>query len=275
MNDELIYAMITGVGLLFNFGLGYWKTKKFNVDAFLGILLFFKNNYSKIVGRYEEQVKDEEPLNNIIIPNKDVPVNSNVRFITNLTDVKQLNVKYNSQRDNKYNPSSACNVSSVQMALSLDYEITDDELYLMCNSEEVKETIKNNYPKDWVWIKPYFDKKNANQVLVVLLFVIKKILKKGSATISWKLTFSDIMSQIDLGFPVPILAGFTSKNKLSHFVTIIGYNVIKECFIVHDSWGNWNKRYRGEGGLNGESVEYKFDDLKPIFSNVGFIIKTN
>ena len=74
---------------------------------------------------------------------------------------------WNDQRNNKFSPGASCNVSSLQVALSLDFKITDDELFTMCNSEEMKDIIKKKYPRDG-WILPFFTKKAANEVWVVV-----------------------------------------------------------------------------------------------------------
>lgn len=269
-------------GLVANTYLGYKKTGKLDLQSVLGIFLFFKHNVRPIIDRYEDQpIKDSKPIEEIldaeftetiVEPKVEKPKN---RYKQYLSNIKKLINWYNSQRDNKRSPNSACNVTSIQTALSVDLTITDDEIFYLCNSQKTRDIIKKAYPKDWIWIKPYFDKQKANQVLVVLLSVIQDLIGTQYARIDWKLTFDKIQSEIDLGYAVPILGGFTSTSKYSHFVCIVGYNLLNESFIVHDSWGDWNKNYRGEGGKDGEYKEYKFKDLQPIFSGTGFIIRSD
>jgi hypothetical protein len=279
--DSIITVGSGLIGLIGNTYLGYKKTGKLDLQSVLGIFLFFKNNVKPIIDRYEDQpIKDSKPVETILEgksteiivgPTKEESKPKS-RYKEFLSNIKTLNLVYNPQTDNKKSPNSACNVTSVQTALSLDLTITDDELFDLCNSQKTREIIQKAYPKDWGWIKPYFDKQKANEVLVVLLSVVQDLIGTQYTTIDWKLTFDKIQSEIDLGYAVPILGGFTSSSKYSHFVCIVGYDLVKECFIVHDPWGDWNKKYRGEGGKDGAYKEYKFKDLQPIFSGTGFII---
>lgn len=281
--DDLNSIVTVGgglIGLIGNTYLGYKKTGKLDLQSVLGIFLFFKNNVKPIIDRYEDQpIKDSKPVE-LILENKPAETivetkkenKPDIRYKEYLSNIKILNSYYNSQRDNVRSPNSACNVTSVQTALSLDLTITDDELFELCNNQKTREIIQKAYPKDWGWIKPYFDKLKANEVLVALLSVVQDLIGTQYAKIDWKLTFDKIQSEIDLGYAVPILGGFTSSSKYSHFICIVGYNLLKECFIVHDPWGDWSKSYRGEGGKDGAFKEYSFKDLKPIFSGTGFII---
>jgi hypothetical protein len=161
---------------------------------------------------------------------------------------------WNSQRDNKFSPRSACNVTSLQVALSLDYSITDDELYQIANSDEIKNIIKQKYPKD-TWILNFFTKKTANEVWVVLVETAIKIIGDTRfAKFHQNLTRELIISEINKGYPVIVCGKFTG----GHFVTIIGYDLEKNVWIANDSWGDWNTGYRI---VNGNNVEYSMEKL--------------
>ena len=168
---------------------------------------------------------------------------------------KVLSHPVNDQRNNKFSPRSSCNVSSAQVLLSLDYPTTDDELFLLCNSDEMQALIKKKYPKD-TWILPFFKKGNANEVWVVIVEALIKIMGtdkyvKFHQSISNEL----IIKEINEGYPVMVCGKFTG----GHFVTIIGYDLQKKVWVCNDSWGDWNTGYKI---VNGNNVEYSMDKLK-------------
>lgn len=176
------------------------------------------------------------------------------RFKINTEKRKSLIHPWNSQRDNKLSPGSSCNVTALQVTLSLDFKITDDELFTMCNSDEMKELIKKKYPRDG-WILPYFTKKAANEIWVVIVEAATKVIGDSKyVKFHQNLTKELIIKEIDNGYPVIVCGKFTG----GHFVTIIGYDLEKNVWIVNDSWGNWNTKYSIK---NGDNVEYDMNKL--------------
>lgn len=189
---------------------------------------------------------------------------------------KILNINYNSQRDNKFSPRSACNVTSIQMALSNHYGITDDEIFLLCNSKDMENRIRIKYPKDFSkWIYPnYFRKNSANEVFVVLLEAVQVIMDSTKyVKIQWNLTDEIIKKEIDLGYPfvacgklVPLGGGRFG----GHFITIIGYD--KNSWIVHDPFGDWNTGYKSQ---KGEGLYYSRAKIKSKLYSYGFKIHSD
>ena len=176
------------------------------------------------------------------------------RFKVKTDRRKSLIHPWNDQRNNKFYHGASCNVSSLQVALSLDFKITDDELFTMCNSEEMKDIIKKKYPRDG-WILPFFTKKAANEVWVVVLEAAIKVIGDSKyVKFHQNLTKELIIQEIDNGYPVIVCGKFTG----GHFVTIIGYDLDKNVWIANDSWGNWNTKYSIR---NGDNVEYEMSKL--------------
>ena len=227
------------------------------------ISVLSSKKFKLIKEKYSEQVKVIDQVERTVPQTLDEYIESkkddlvvNKVFKINTTTHKDLLINHNSQRNNKYSPSSACNVTSVQMQFDPYYKITDDELWILCNSDEILNIVKNKYPKDWSWIKKFFDSKRSNEVLVVLEEVAIKLLGKEYVYLDWNTSIDEIKKEIDLGYSVTILTKLTAAG---HFITVRGYNDDKKCLIVNDPWGDWNKNYRGEGGLDGNSKEYSYD----------------
>lgn len=181
---------------------------------------------------------------------------------------KKLNLEYNTQRDNKFSPIYACNVTMIQMALSRHYGITDDEIFLLCNSNEMSNRIKAKYPKDFAkWIYPdHIRKGSANEVFVVLLEALHMIMETSKyAKIEWNLTDQKIISEIDHGYPFGACGKFVG----GHFILIIGYDLTEKTWIVNDPYGNWLTGYKD---TNGAGLEYPMSRVKKILYSYGFKI---
>lgn len=180
------------------------------------------------------------------------------RFLTNEPGRKILANKWNSQRDNKYSPSGACNVTAVQTLLSLDFpDVKDDDLFLLANSERVRQTIMQKFPQDYkIWIKPYFDKGNANEVYVCLIEAVRSVMGTDRfCRMETSLTAAKAKQQIDNGYGVFCSAKFGFNG---HCVAVVGYDDPKGCWIVNDSWGNWMTGYKN---INGDHVEYPYSKM--------------
>jgi uncharacterized protein YvpB len=213
-----------------------------------------------------------EPKTPIEPKHIEVPVDPlDWRFSERTPKRKVLKNPWNSQRDNKFSPSSACNVTSLQIALSLDSKVTDDELFLLCNSSQTRRDFFQKYPGEH-WIKPFFDKGNANQVFLVLQEVARKVIGSNHCKMIGNLTKSKILEEIDNGYSAVVCGKFINgKHTLEHFVTIVGYDLDTKNYIVNDPWGDWNKRYTVKIG---DKVEYSMDKLKigSFLSNIAILV---
>lgn len=232
------------------------------INSFLS--LFVKQKYSEQV-----IIQQTEPAKE---PAKIIPVNpQRKRYAEYSEKRKKLLNPWNSQRNNKYSPSGACNVTAVQVILSLDYpNVTDDELFLLCNSQQVKNIIQKKYPVDfngWIW--KYFRDNCANEVFVCMIEAVKIIMQSELfVRMECRLTAEKVKKEIDAGYAVFASGSFGFQG---HIVAIIGYDDEKRVWIVNDSWGDKNTNYKN---INGDSVEYSYDWMKipGYISQTGILI---
>lgn len=191
-----------------------------------------------------------------VIPPAEDPLQK--RFLVNEPGRKILKNIWNSQRDNKFCPSAACNVTAVQTILSLDYpNVKDDDLFLLSNSEQVKQIIMKKYPVDYrTWIAPYFKAGNANEVYVCLIEAV--YIAMGSdryCRMECRLTADKVRKEIENGYAVFIAASFGFRG---HCTAVVGYDDQKKVWVLNDSWGNWLTGYKNQ---NGDHVEYPMSKL--------------
>lgn len=205
--------------------------------------------------KYSDQVivQTQEPV-------KIIPVNpQRKRFAEYSEKRKKLLNPWNSQRNNKYSPSGACNVTTVQVLLSLDYpNITDDDIFLLCNSQQVRNIIEKKYPVDFkTWIWKYFRDNCANEVYVCMIEAVKIIMQSELfVRMECSLTAEKVKKEIEAGYGVFACGPFGFKG---HIVPIIGYDDEKRVWIVNDPYGSKNTGYKN---INGDSVEYSYDWMK-------------
>lgn len=216
--------------------------------------------------RYEKQT-DPAEIESLVKLNTDIVVESVLPPMPELPPVdpiayrfrerterrKDLNTVWNSQRNNRHSPASACNVSSVQSSGSLDWTVTDDELWELCHSKQMTEIIRKKYPKDFYWIIPIIEQKYANEVFAVLAEAVNIYLQsdkycKFVGNISQDL----IISEINNGYAVNVCGKWAGSG---HFVSICGYDLDKKVWIVNDPWGDWNTKYTDH---NGDHKEYQW-----------------
>lgn len=215
------------------------------------------------------------------------PVVSNEKlFLIQSPQETVLNIPYNTQRDNRLSPTSACNVTSLAMSISPYYTkehedllITkfgmanfhtkiydqvaklgyhnlslDDKLFAAINSREFQNYMLHKYPRE-VWIQNYFHKCAGNEVFLSLVEIVNYILNDTRyATMNKRLSLDLIIKEIQQGYPVIICGKFTG----GHFVLVVGYNLKKNVLVIHDPWGNWNTGYKD---VNGKFVEYSIPKL--------------
>lgn len=189
------------------------------------------------------------------------------KFLEHSKELKNLNIPYNSQRDNKFAPKSSCNVTCLQMTLANSYSITDDEIYLLCQTKEVHQQVEKRYRNDYnKWIKSYIDSGRSTEVLVILQEASHQILQSDRySKVTFSMNHNLILSEIDKGYPVIICGNFTG----GHFVVIKGYDMKSNSYIVNDPWGDWNKKYKD---FNGENKYYSFQKVWRIMYKYGILI---
>lgn len=177
-------------------------------------------------------------------------------------------IVYNSQRDNKINPSIACNVTATQMFMQglLKVVPTDDDLMEFCNSSEMKTWAKKNLGS---WTLNYAESGKLNQVHAVLAEAVNVIYGKDICKAVSGLDIDDVQEQIRKGYPV-VLGGLfvrLKNGKLGgHMVCCIGYN--SYGLIINDPWGNWNTNYIDH---DGEKKVYEYSKLKNVLSGNGIV----
>lgn len=201
------------------------------------------------------QVSTETVIDAVLPPIPDLPPVDPIayRFKERTERRKILNTVWNSQRDNKHSPASACNVTAIQSSGSLDWKLTDDELWELCHSQLTIEAVRKKYPKDFGWISPFFKNKCANEVFAVLAEAVNIYLQsdkycKFVGNISQDL----IISEINNGYAVNVCGKWAGSG---HFVSICGYDLDKKTWIVNDPWGDWNTKYTDH---NGDHKEYQW-----------------
>lgn len=82
------------------------------------------------------------------------------------------------------------------------------------------------------------------------------------------LTRKDVIEQLEKNIPVPV--GYLHKGPVSaprgggHWLVIIGVDLEKQQYIVHDPWGDCDLIYGGFlGSQNGSSLRYSFRNFEP------------
>lgn len=139
-------------------------------------------------------------------------------------------VPYNSQRNNKANHNGQCNVTSLQMALSRGSDITDNELYDMCNTKEMKAWALEHYPsKD---MEKCVRNNNLNIVWPVLERVGGMVIGKQFVKYKEKQPIDVIKAELDKGYCVVFGGAFT---KAGHIVCAVGYTDLG--LVCHDPFG--------------------------------------
>jgi uncharacterized protein YvpB len=145
----------------------------------------------------------------------------------------KLNVPYKSQLDNEFNPTGACNVTSIAMCLAYfgiepqELPQLEDELYQYIE----RKGLSRHSPED-------------------LARVVRDYGKKDDFTI-WG-TFERCRNHISAGNPAVIHGYFTS---FGHIIVLVGYD--DKGFIVHDPYGEWfGSGYRTD--LSGKFLHYSY-----------------
>lgn len=155
-------------------------------------------------------------------------------LISGRPEIKVLNnVPFKSQLDNRFNPTGACNVTSIAMCLAglgvkpkNDRQL-EDELYKYMESNG----LNRHSPED-------------------LATVVRSYGKKDDFTI-WG-TIERCKNHIAANNPCVIHGYFTS---FGHIIVLVGYD--EKGFIVHDPYGEWfDSGYRTD--LSGKFLHYSY-----------------
>jgi uncharacterized protein YvpB len=154
--------------------------------------------------------------------------------MTVAASIVDIAVPYFSQRDNKFNPSGACNVTSVAMCL-YHFGIRGDGSHKQLEDQMYARCLQN----DWSRHTPEGLKK-----------LIESYGLKDDLTINGSL--SDIRSALDKGQACIVHGYFTHSG---HIIVIRGYDA--KNFYVNDPWGEWYPwGYFNEDSVSGEKLKY-------------------
>jgi uncharacterized protein YvpB len=145
------------------------------------------------------------------------------------------NFPYFSQRDNQFNPSGSCNVTSIAMSLyflgvrgDTSYPQLEDQLYTRCTA------------KGWSRHDPC----GLKQLVESYPNCKDDLTTNG--------TLRDIRDAIDKGIPCVLHGYFT---RFGHIVVVKGYDNHDRSFIVNDPYGEWND-WGYDTSVSGEGLHY-------------------
>ena len=198
-------------------------------------------------------------------------------IITETTNEKKTEVDngagkpFRNQRDNKEKPLSACNVTSIIIALcAAGYPVDtfapkgeqpEDELMRFIYSDAA--TLKR-----WEQIDPKKDIP-PNQWHAVLAYGAGRFLKTfgydpAAVTFNTSVSVIEITTAINLGGAAVVSGQFSQNGKpLHHIVAVVGYGEDKDgfYFIIDDPWGNHKTDYKNH---NGKGVRMYLADFNRI-----------
>lgn len=160
---------------------------------------------------------------------------------------------YYPQRDNEYNPSGTCNVTSLAMVLAYHgiaptrTNQLEDELFLRLQKPDAQAEFKRSYP---TLVKMGYKPRHVHGMLGWLA---------RRYGFDWRYSEATSRTEIeDFGRtvgPMIVSGRFTSSG---HIVTLVGQTFFDDL-IVHDPWGDWNTAYRSRDGkyriYNREAME--------------------
>ncbi|QNH58483.1 MAG: peptidoglycan-binding protein [Limnospira indica BM01] len=154
---------------------------------------------------------------------------------------RRLNVPFKSQLDNFYNPTGACNVTSIAMCLAyfniprrnLRYRQFEDELYRY--ALDMGYSRHNPYDLARI-VRDYGARDHFTENAVI----------------------EDVQDWIAAGYPAVIHGYFTS---FGHIIVVVGYD--QNGFIVHDPYGEWfSTGYRTD--LSGAYLHYSYRLIRRV-----------
>ncbi|MDR0302468.1 MAG: hypothetical protein LBI04_09190, partial [Treponema sp.] len=183
-----------------------------------------------------------------------------------------LGKPYYTQRNNKEKPGSACNVTSMIIALCAagwpvenfapDGEQPEDELMRFIFTDPATLT-------KWKQIDPRGEIP-PNQWHEVLAYGADRFLKKfgfNSSPVKFldAVSVQDITAAIDAGGSAVVSGVFPQEGKaaLNHIVAVVGYGTDDSgfYFIVDDPWGDYHSGYKNQKGKGIRMPLEDFDEI--------------
>lgn len=168
-------------------------------------------------------------------------------------------VPYLSQRNNKFRPSTTCNVTSLAMILSYygyvysnHTEQLEDHLYQLLQTPAAKLYYEQNYLSLWAKDIP------INTVWGMLAWAAQSFDFKTNIVERTSEELTNFGKTIG---PMLVSGKFTPSG---HILIICGQTITKD-FIVHDPWGNWNKQYTDTVG---KFLIYPYDKTWKILNDI-------
>jgi hypothetical protein len=178
-------------------------------------------------------------------------------LLTNKNGIKVLHdVKYQTQRDNKYNPGGTCGPTSMSMAMAFygakptQTAQLEDEIFELLQTPEAQAEFKRSYP--WA-----VGKYNPHNIHGMLQWICNKHFSPVKDSFESGKTWEQLTAALREG-PIVVSGHFTGNG---HVVCFIGETTSGDI-IVHDPYGNWSAGYQKK--LPGEYVVYSADDMKRI-----------
>lgn len=150
-------------------------------------------------------------------------------------------VPYFSQRDNKFQPSGTCNVTSLAMVMTYrgwkpsTNQQPEDFLFEKLNTPEARSYFEKNFA--WAKKQGY----NARNVHGMLTWLAKS--QGLSASLSLE-RFDTIKSSLRTDVPLITTGLFTGSG---HIVVLCGLTN-RGDYIVNDPWGDWTTGYSNKSG---------------------------
>ena len=187
--------------------------------------------------------------------------NPRIKGDTGSLFLKKLDVPYFSQRDNQYNPSGTCNVTSLAMALTgLGIKRRtatgqfEDELYEFLHTDVAAAAYKRSAPT------LYEEGVPPQHVHAMLAWAAREYgATKTEATMC---TIGGVAQEVSRGAPVLLSGRFTGSG---HIVLAVGVTS-GASLLVHDPWGDWNQAYKNR---DGEYRIYTYEALHDVLNPTG------
>lgn len=154
-----------------------------------------------------------------------------------------LKVPYLSQRDNEFKPSGTCNITSLAMLMEYNGITPPPGMQL---EDILFKALQTPFAQDY-YAKTYPSFKNqgynARNIHGMLSWLARQYNYKASFTTSGDM--NTIQTQLMRNKqPVIVTGNFT---RYGHIVLVTGLT-LKNNFIVHDPWGDWNTHYQSHQG---------------------------
>lgn len=165
-------------------------------------------------------------------------------------------VPYFSQRDNEFNPTGTCNVTSLAMVLSWAGVTPphgvqlEDELSKELETKEAQDRFRAWYPD---LARQGYEPRHVHGMLQ---WLADKYV--GNDRYTESASWDEIYSWLREHGPIITSGHFTA---FGHVIVLVG-TTTRGDFICHDPWGNWERGYRR--AHNGKFVIYNREQLNDV-----------